>query len=99
ALPISGRLADAFPPVADDAPDAGEGAGDGRSDPVARAAAHRRAAVAMVRASLVVEGERAAPRFVHRVLDPMAVVVALEDDEAGPSGQALADYASADRKS
>lgn len=92
---LADRLADAFPPVADDAPDAGEGAGDGRSDPLARAAAHRRAAVAMVRASLVVEGERAAPRFVHRVLDPMAVVVALEDDEAGPSGQALADFASA----
>ncbi|HEX6418518.1 MAG TPA: DNA-directed RNA polymerase subunit alpha C-terminal domain-containing protein, partial [Acidimicrobiales bacterium] len=72
----------------------GDHAASGDTDRAAREAAHRRAAVAMARASLVVEAERAAPRFAHRVLDPAAVVVALDDEEAGPGAQALADYAS-----
>ncbi|MHB1446941.1 MAG: BREX system serine/threonine kinase PglW [Acidimicrobiales bacterium] len=54
---------------------------------------HERSARAMVRAAVVVEGERASPRWVRRQLDG-PVVIAL-DAADGPGGNRLADYASA----
>ncbi|MGH9230949.1 MAG: BREX system serine/threonine kinase PglW, partial [Acidimicrobiales bacterium] len=54
--------------------------------------ARRRAATALVRAALVVEAERTSPRWVRRVVNDTAVVVARHTDD-GVDGNTLADYA------
>jgi hypothetical protein len=52
----------------------------------------RRAATAMVRAALAVEADRTSPRWVRRVVNDTAVVVARHTDD-GVDGNTLADYA------
>lgn len=54
----------------------------------------RRAATALVRAALAVEADRLSPRWVRRVVDDTAVVVARHTD-GGVDGHRLADYAAA----
>ncbi|HEY8545530.1 MAG TPA: BREX system serine/threonine kinase PglW, partial [Acidimicrobiales bacterium] len=54
--------------------------------------ARHRAATALVRAALAVEADRTSPRWVRRVIDDTAVVVARHGDDGGDGNQ-LADYA------